>query len=202
MIIVVSPNSNYPNEPLHVNNMLDNGLELFHFRKYGSSDELALEYLDNIDVCQRRKIVLHSHHHLASEFTDIARLPFNSYDRMREKQMEFNGNFRLSTSTHSIQEFNELKKTWSYAFLSPIFQSISKPGHGVENSVFEDIELKDNANVDLIGLGGIEYQNMERVLAKGSNGIALLGCIWNQIDPTDYLITCNKKLALWKGEQQ
>ncbi|WP_313368623.1 thiamine phosphate synthase [Sphingobacterium mizutaii] len=202
MIIVVSPNSNYPNEPLHVNNMLDNGLELFHFRKYGSSDELALEYLDNINVCQRRKIVLHSHHHLASEFTDIERLHFNSYDRMREKQMEFNGNFRLSTSTHSIQEFNELKKTWSYAFLSPIFQSISKPGHGVENSVFEDIELKDNANVDLIGLGGIEYQNMERVLAKGSNGIALLGSIWNQIDPTDYLITCNKKLALWKAEQQ
>lgn len=202
MIIVVSPNSNYPNEPLHVNNMLDNGLELFHFRKYGSSDELALEYLDNINVCQRRKIVLHSHQHLASEFTDIERLHFNSYDRMREKQMEFNGNFRLSTSTHSIQEFNELKKTWSYAFLSPIFQSISKPGHGVENSVFEDIELKDNANVDLIGLGGIEYQNMERVLAKGSNGIALLGSIWNQIDPTDYLITCNKKLALWKAEQQ
>ncbi|GEM69805.1 thiamine phosphate synthase [Sphingobacterium mizutaii NBRC 14946 = DSM 11724] len=202
MIIVVSPNINYPNEPLHVNNMLDNGLELFHFRKYGSSDELALEYLDNIDVCQRRKIVLHSHHHLASEFTDIERLHFNSYDRMREKQMEFNGNFRLSTSTHSIQEFNELKKTWSYAFLSPIFQSISKPGHGVENSVFEDIELKDNANVDLIGLGGIEYQNMERVLAKGSNGIALLGSIWNQIDPTDYLITCNKKLALWRAEQQ
>ncbi|GGE15899.1 thiamine phosphate synthase [Sphingobacterium cellulitidis] len=196
MIIVISANGLIPNELQMLNNLFQKGLEHFHFRKYGLSDDQALEYLEQIDPSYVGRVVLHSHRHLANDLK-IERLHFNTSDRIANKHMDLERKYQLSTSTHSIQEFNALDKVWNYAFLSPLFQSISKPGYGRFESVFTEIKYKRNDSVALIGLGGIDYQNMESVFEIGSDGVALLGSLWNQADPGNYFLACKRKASIW-----
>jgi len=197
MIIVVSPTDILPNETNHLNAMFDNGLDLFHFRKYGLEDQLALNYISKVNDKYRKMIVLHSHHHLANKL-EIERLHFNSETRHSNKHIELTDNYFISTSTHSIHEFNELNSRWSYAFLSPTYQSISKPGYGKSGTVLPEIKYRKNYQVDLIGLGGINYQNMETVLNNNVAGIALMGAVWNQSNPASYLLACKQKEIMWK----
>lgn len=196
MIIVISPSGIIPNELQMLNNLFQEGLEHFHFRKYGLSDDQALEYLDQIEPKYLDKVVLHSHRHLANELK-IERLHFNFSDRLNNEHLDYERRCQITTSTHSIQEFNSLDKTWNYAFLSPVFQSISKPGYGRFESVFSEIGNKENDSVALIGLGGIDYQNMESVFEIGSDGVALLGSIWNQANPRSYFLACKRKASIW-----
>lgn len=200
MIIVISANGLIPNELQMLNNLFQKGLEHFHFRKYGLSDDQALEYLEQIDPSYLGRVVLHSHRHLANDLK-IERLHFNTSDRIANKHMDLERKYQLSTSTHSIQEFNALDKVWNYAFLSPLFQSISKPGYGRFESVFTEIRNKENDSVALIGLGGIDYQNLESVFKIGSDGVALLGSIWNQGNPSNYFLACKRKASIWNTKK-
>lgn len=196
MIIVISPLSIISNEINHVNEMFENGMDLFHFRKYGLQDETVLEYLNKVNPIYRMKIVLHSHKQLSHEL-GINRLHFNTEDRISLHPDLIAIGQQLSTSTHSIDEFNALNQTWTYAFLSPTFKSISKPGYGKLKTVLKDIKFRNNQEMKLIGLGGINYQNMDQVLQNGADGIALMGSIWNQNKPAAYIKACKQKERIW-----
>ena len=200
MIIVISPATIIAKETELVNDMLGNGLDLFHIRKYELEDSLVIKYLEAIHPNFRNKIVLQSHKHLAEKM-EISRLHFNTMDRNNMSDfVNFQG-MCLSTSTHSIEEFNHLDGYWNYAFLSPAYKSISKLGYGKYNTVLSDFQFKQNDAVQLIGLGGIRYQNMEQVYNYGADGIALMGAIWNESNPVEYLSACKQKEIMWKGKQ-
>jgi len=186
MIITFSPEQSVEQETLIVNQLLEKGIDLFHIRKYGLSDDAMLDYINAIDAPYRNRLVLHSHFHLAKE-NGIGRLHFNEMYRAKKEELKYADAFVLSTSVHSIEVFNGLGKTWAYAFLSPIFSSISKPGYGAGNSVFDSLQCRNNVNVSLIGLGGIDRQNYKKVLDAGADGIALLGGIWKSGNPIDVL---------------
>jgi thiamine-phosphate pyrophosphorylase len=72
--------------------------------------------------------VLHSHHNLASLSNSAFILPKTIEMPKNRKQLETckKQDFTLSTSTHSIEDFNELDPAFDYAFISPVFTSISK----------------------------------------------------------------------------
>lgn len=61
-----------PDTPVHELRLLDrcfqSGLKHLHVRKPGWPVERLREYVAQIDVEQRRKVVLHSHHQLSEEF--------------------------------------------------------------------------------------------------------------------------------------
>jgi thiamine-phosphate pyrophosphorylase len=78
---------------------------------------------------------------------------------------------------HSLKELEEHKEKYEYAFLSPIFNSISKVGY---KSKFDLIELKEKiANKNIIALGGIDEDKIETCRSIGFAGVAVLGAIWN-----------------------
>jgi thiamine-phosphate pyrophosphorylase len=75
--------------------------------------------------------VLHSHHNLAKALA-IHRIFYqNNRNAVTRKQLETckKQDFTLSTSTHSIEDFNELDPAFDYAFMSPVFTSISKENY-------------------------------------------------------------------------
>jgi thiamine-phosphate pyrophosphorylase len=81
--------------------------------------EIRLEY--------RNRLVLHSHHNLACP---VIQHSFYRKQRNAKKRKQLETckkqDFTLSTSTHSIEDFNELDPAFDYAFISPVFTSISK----------------------------------------------------------------------------
>lgn len=182
MIIIVTAEQDIVNELHSINNLFDSGLELLHIRKYNFSDDDMCQFIHGIAPQYRNRLVTHSHHHLAEEL-NINRLHFNEHDRKAKKQDQYSKNIIRSTSVHSIADFNKLDNRWSYALLSPMFSSISKLDHGKENTVKDELKLRNNQHVQLIGLAGIHSENLGLVYDAGADGIALSGTIWKDEQP-------------------
>lgn len=191
MIIVLTSEFDFENEANWINQLLENGLDLIHIRKFGMDEELLEQFILSIAPNFRNQLVLHSHHHLAKSH-GIKRLHFNTENRLEKKHLNFSDDYKLSTSTHSIEEFNSLGSQWDYAFCSPVFLSISKQRYGLEKKVLNEFQFRKNHDVKLIGLGGINQNNASKIFQKGADGIALLGSIWQSENPLKSFISCRE----------
>ena len=93
---------------------------------------------------------------------------------------------------HSLKELEDCKEKYEYAFLSPIFDSISKAGykskfshrlHGLSQIKSELISAIIGKNI--ISLGGIDEDKIETCRQLGFAGVAVLGAIWNNKNPVE-----------------
>jgi thiamine-phosphate pyrophosphorylase len=188
MIVVISPERNLPNETLWVNKLLEAGLDCFHIRKPNLDDMAVAKYIEQIEKKNYARIVIHDKPKVAQEY-GINRFHYSERER-NKVSLKSNEESILSTSVHSMETFNGLDSFWEYAFLSPIFSSISKRGYGVDADVANLLKLRINRKTKLIGLGGITPQNMHETLALGVDGVALLGAIWQSENPLHTFKLC------------
>ena len=155
---------------------------IFHLRRYESSEHEVVAFLSSFSEEERKQIALNHHHFLASEF-GINRLHFSEKDRIEigdEKLEKLHSlGFILSTSVHSVDDFQKLNSVFEYAFLSPVFDSISK-----ENYKAVSFDLKEvRKDIKLIALGGITIENYKEALNLGFDGVGFLGGVWDQENP-------------------
>lgn len=145
--IVISNPTPIENETTIVNQLFEDGLELFHIRKYNYSKSEVEDYINYINKKHHSRLVLNSYHELANQF-NIKRLHFSEKDRLSKTEQEFkqlvNDGFTLSTSVHSVEEFNTLSSYFSYAFLSPVFDSISKTDYKAKSFDLSEIISKSD----------------------------------------------------------
>lgn len=190
MIVGISPEFDVEDEHITIHRLLYGGMDLFHIRKYRYSDEWLKNYVYKVDRELRCKLVLHSHFHLANELR-IRRLHCSEKKGAANMQY-YEGDFILSTSVHSIEDFNKLSDKWKYAFLSPMFPSISKKGYGKEHSVIVELDQRENYSVRLIALGGIHGENYRHIRERGADGAGLLGSIWQSSQTLDIVKKCKE----------
>ena len=189
MIVITNPSAK-ANEISIIDSLFGEGLSLLHIRKPDFSEFEMAQYVHQLKLEFRCKLVLHSHHQLAADF-GINRIHFSETER---KKNDFPGieNMILSTSTHSIEDFNALKNTFEYAFLSPVFTSISKENYGPKTDLFEDLAKRENFSTKMVALGGIHSDNIEKSLQNGFDDVALLGTIWNSPNSIKNFKLCQK----------
>jgi thiamine-phosphate pyrophosphorylase len=100
-------------------------------------------------------------------------------------------------SFHSLQEIKEYKEKYEYAFLSPVFDSISKPGYRGKISG-EFLELRKGTvkitGQNIIALGGIDEDKIETIREMGFAGIAVLGAIWQSKNPVEKFRKIQKQI--------
>jgi thiamine-phosphate pyrophosphorylase len=190
MIIVITPEEMMKNETELINELFQEGLNLLHIRKpFINSEEMA-DFIQKIDSEFHHQLVLHSHYDLAKDF-NISRFHFREIDRQNDLYKSF-ADKTISTSVHDIETFNELNEEWEYAFISPVFPSISKKGYGENSNILNDIKKRDNPNVKLMALGGINENNIHEVFNNGVDGVALLGSIWESDEPLNVFKKCRQ----------
>ena len=160
MIVITNP-SPVVNEHQIIRQLFEEGLVLLHIRKPTST---AIEF--NIKR-------LH--------FTEKARINIPEYCQKRE--------MILSTSVHSIEDFNNLSDLFDYAFLSPVYPSLSKENYMPIKNLFEIIKNRKNTQIKLIALGGISAENIQKTLLH-FDAVALLGTIWNSTNPLENFKKC------------
>ncbi|WP_343560491.1 thiamine phosphate synthase [Sphingobacterium sp.] len=189
MIIALTAAEEFASEIQTIHELFVHGLDLLHLRKYHFTDEQMYRYIASIDAIYHDRLVLHSHPQL-SDALQINRIHRNAHDRQSGlfDPQDFGGS--CSTSVHHIDQFNALDKSWDYAFLSPLFPSISKSGYGQDTTVLNQLPLRTNFDVGLVGLGGIQASNCHLPIHAGADGIALLGAIWQAPNPIQHFITC------------
>lgn len=192
MIVITNPSA-ISGEISIIDSLFEEGLSLLHIRKLEFSEIEMVEFINQIKVKFRSNLVLHSHHQLAEDF-GISRLHFSERDRKdyRDFAVRFSKPCRYSTSTHSIEDFNSLEKDFEYAFLSPVFKSISKEDYFSEKDLFKALTFRTNTNTKVIALGGIDPENIKKTLENGFDDVALLGSIWNSETPVKQFKLCQQ----------
>lgn len=190
MIIVITPEQSVRNENEIINELFKEGLELLHIRKPAMEVKTMRNYIHSIQSDYHEKLVLHNHYVLAEEF-GTSRIHCKEAERPNIPD-HFLDEYRVSTSVHSINDFNTLDSRWEYAMISPVFQSISKAGYGTGTKILESIQQRENDHSGLIALGGINQYNIETVFSEDVDGAALLGAVWESEEPIKTYIQCRK----------
>ncbi len=189
MIVISNPVS-IPNEINLIHSLFEEGLMLFHIRKPDFSEDEMKAFLSEIGLEFRSRLVLHSQHQLAGEF-GINRLHFSENERDNPARCLKPCRYK-STSVHNIKDFNALENEFEYAFLSPIYPSISKPDYVSKVNHLEEIEKRTNFSTKLIALGGITSENIQKTMKFSFDDVALLGNIWNSSNPIENFKLCQQ----------
>ena len=101
---------------------------------------------------------------------------------------------------HSLKELENYKEKYEYAFLSPIFDSISKVGykskfshelHEFTRNKLEKISVVSGKKI--IALGGVDEDKIEICRQLGFAGVAVLGAIWNSENPQEEFLRIKEK---------
>ncbi|MGE4512215.1 MAG: thiamine phosphate synthase [Chryseobacterium sp.] len=192
MIIVIAPEERIQNESELINELFQEGLDLLHLRKPFINRQEMEKFIQKIDMDFHSRLVLYSHYDIAREF-NISRFHFRETDRQNGLFKPFTGQL-ISTSVHDIETFNTLHKKWDYAFISPVFPSISKKGYGKDSTILNDMKKRSNSAVKLIALGGINENNIHEVFNSGADGVALLGTIWESNEPLKVFRKCRQNV--------
>lgn len=182
-LIVVSSPDQVNDEASIINKLFELGLEYFHIRKPADTAEQVRKLIAGIEPDYYPCISLHQHHCLAEEFR-IKRLHYTESERSKLKNNKItrltNKGFILSTSIHDLSLLASLNE-YHYVFFGPVYNSISKRGYksvlppGFKLSVTKASPL-------IIGIGGIEAKNMDRIKKMNFDGAAILGSIWEKTE--------------------
>lgn len=186
MLVAISNPTQVPDEAALINQLFDEGLKLFHLRKPDYSFEELEALLNDIDPAHHPKIALHQHHEMSKKF-DIKRLHYVEHKRLEESpeslSAKVNEGFILTTSLHDIADYYTLPEQFAYAFLGPVFGSISKTNYKAMESNKRLME-QPKTKVKLIALGGITEVNGHLPFEWGFDGVAILGTLWEDTTKT------------------
>ncbi|WP_026903367.1 thiamine phosphate synthase [Pedobacter glucosidilyticus] len=185
LVVISSPIEVYDEINL-VKQLFNNGLTKFHYRKPTATLEQCKDFLNAFDKADLAKIALHQFHHLVKDF-DIKHLHFKERDRHYSSALELANlkleGFTLSTSIHDVKDIQTLAH-FDYAFLGPVFNSISKVGY--ESTLNETWQRAiKNSDILLYAIGGINKANIKQINALGFKGAAVLGAIWQAVNPVE-----------------
>lgn len=172
--IVITDGAFTPYEPQAIAALLDSGAaDRVHLRKPGCSETDMRQLIEAIPGRLHSRLSLHDFHGLATDY-GIGGVHFNS----RNPAVPDNFSGIVSRSCHSLDEVAAAEGL-DYVFLSPVFDSISKPGYCGTFSTL-------NGNRGLgraVALGGVTPQRFKQVHEMGFGGVAMLGYVWHDYSP-------------------
>ncbi len=201
-IVLLTPENEMPHETGIVNSLFGAGLQRLHLRRYGASEAQLTQYISAIHPQFHQRIVIHSHFHLFHDLR-LGGIHLNTATRLSATLSAITSGIpaeKTSTSFHSWQEIIENTVPYRYIFISPVFNSISKPGYlaGIDRTQLPAVQAIQKASgIDpaIYALGGIGHNNIVTLKNEGFDGAALLGSIWQAQDPVQAFTDTLKKLG-------
>lgn len=174
-LIVITQEKIVEEESEAINRLCEEGLTILHLRKPDYPKEAIAGLLREIRPEFHNRIVLHDHFSLAEKF-DIKGIHLN---RRNPESIKKEG-ITVSKSCHSIDEIEKLDSEITHAFLSPVFDSISKTRYKQAFTKEELLQAKDKhiINEKIMALGGITPENIPTAKELGFGGVAVLGSLW------------------------
>lgn len=162
-------------------------IDIFHLRKPLVPQKYILSLLRHIPESMYSRIVVHFSgdseaipHSLGVHLTG-----YRSYSPNQIK--ELTGDRIVSRSCHKLSEFDDstLSSYFTYSFLSPVFDSVSKPGYN-SNFSLDDAVLRSYADkFKIIALGGVVPEKFDKLFNSKFAGAALLGYLWSPKSPLE-----------------
>lgn len=202
-LIVITTGEFFPKEADLLNQMFDAGLERLHVRKPGCSPEELTQFLKTIKPYYLRKIILHQHFEVLSDmnFGGI-HLREEVHQKLSPLQvMDYSKKLKrfektISASFHNWKDVKEKSGVYDYVFISPVFDSVSKPGYKANSEV---LTIPQGIKTKVVALGGITEPKIPVLKEAGFAGAAVLGGLWTRPQP-EILPVFKKMQMLCKQE--
>lgn len=205
-LIIITPQINHPEEINLIHTFFATGLSKLHLRKPFFSLSDYRNYLHLIDKKFHSGISIHNHFSLLNEFPGLSA----HITSLVRKEADFTEGINLSklstlsTSFHSWKEIEENLYPFDYAFISPVFNSISKKGYNEAidlsaiRRVKQTISLQNKKAPSIVALGGVSTVNISLLQQNGFDGAAVLGAIWESEDPITSFIKLKETIKRYK----
>jgi thiamine monophosphate synthase len=183
LLAVITRPEIFSGEADYLEGLLEAGLTKLHVRKPGAGQKEKIALLERLAPRWAGRLVWHGDKELALSHGILQVHGSVELAGGRGKSggglpVESGGRFAVSTSVHSWEEMEALPAGLAYAFISPLFDSISKPGYGRNKALLEP------PGGDLpclpVGLGGIGADTIGEMIRRGWKGAAVLGWIWEE----------------------
>lgn len=174
-IMAITSPDEVEEEPQKLTSLLQSGVTRVHIRKPGWSADKIYALISAIPETYHRRLVLHDHHELSSEF-NIGSVHLNSRNPERPDT-----GCKFTISCHSVQEVHDAFRQTpepEYVTISPIFDSISKSGYKSSFNI-DDLAYRIKGK-RIVALGGVTPEKFNILYEKGFFGAALLGYIWGR----------------------
>ncbi len=172
-----------PGEAEAITRLLERGWWRVHIRKPGAPSDAVEALINDIPAHLRERLSLHDHFHLAPRL-GVGGLHLN----MRHQSPISGWRGMLSQSCHSVEEVLANRGKLDYMFLSPVFDSISKPGYAGKFSP-EELAASGLLGPDLFALGGVIPRELWRLGRAGFGGAAMLSAAWQPaVDPGETML--------------
>ncbi|PZF71470.1 thiamine phosphate synthase [Taibaiella soli] len=186
-LILITPDDTFGRELSIVNGCFAYGLQRLHLRKKGFSKEDYRNYIAAVDDTFHDRIVLTEYFSLLEEF-NLGGVHLNSHIRDLQKtsdELALLKPKQISSSFHSWDEIAAAKDHFNYVFISPVFDSISKKGYkaGIDLEGAATLKQTKVDCPEVIGLGGVQAYNIQRLKEMNFDGAALLGAVWESENP-------------------
>ena len=182
MLAVLTLPGMFAGEADHLEGLLEVGLSRLHLRKPAAEPGELEGLLRRLAPRWSERLVLHGGRELALRYgiPNVHGSVEYRDGRGRSGGGPFVGageRLVISTSVHSWEEFGLLPEGLAYAFISPLFDSISKVGYLANTKLLR--EPKPGPCLP-VGLGGVNAETLAEMVQLGWKGGAVLGWIWEQ----------------------
>ncbi|MGB0932767.1 MAG: thiamine phosphate synthase [Lishizhenia sp.] len=188
MLVVFSSEEKIHHEAQIINRLFDAGLERFHLRKPNHTREEYEQLILSIDKAYYPKISLHQFHDLV-DFYQLGGKHFRKKDGRNFP--ENTETCFTSTGSHSVEEFISKSHMFDYLFISPVTNSISKPGYST-NENLNLSNLAENILNKAFALGGVCENTISEIRQLNYRNFAVLGAIWQKGDPLENFKNLNQ----------
>lgn len=176
-LIVITADTFLKEEAKAINRLFKEGLKTLHIRKpHCKVEELSL-LLEQIEEEHLNRIVLHDHFQLVNQYN----LKGYHINQRNQNLLEKSTEKTTSRSCHGFEEIAE-NDFYDYLFLSPIFNSLSKPGYGKAFTEEELLRARKAKRIHekVYALGGITPSMCPLIKQYGFGGVAVLGYLWEK----------------------
>lgn len=151
--------------------LLESGAaDVIHLRKPQAAEEYVAAVVEAIPGAWRRRVMIHDHFSLTERYR-LRGVQLNSRNRVAPESA-----LCLSVSCHTLDEAHSLADSVGYLTLSPVFDSISKPGY--KSAVSPESVAGKLPEGKVIALGGVTPADLFRLRRAGFAGSAMLGWLW------------------------
>ncbi len=185
LVVFTSQNKFHSEIPI-IEQMFELGLDTLHLRKPKFSTKDIEEYLRLLPSKYHTKVILHTHHKLAKKFKLKGIHIGRSHRKKKYKSARKffflklrHPTWKITRSCHKVASLLEKPHRYSYVFLAPMYDSISKNSHSGSFSKRSIKNTIQENNLKVIALGGVDEFKFKELKELGFSGAALLGSLWS-----------------------
>ena len=178
-LVILTKSTFFVEEDKILSSLFDEGMDNLHLFKPGSSPMYSERLLTLLPEEYPRKITVHEHFYLKSEYRLAGIHIDNPQDDIPQG---YKG--QVSRSCNDFDTLKAIKKKSQYVFLKNIFDCIE---FHEEKSTFTLPQLEEAAAHGLIdkhvyALGGMSLENVRIARELGFGGVVICGDLWNRFD--------------------